>query len=648
MNRINNYVLNGAIALLSTAGLVACSSSDDVTDAPVNPTYDGKSVKTQFAINVADNTPKNSTRMSGANTQQSGYLSMANIYLLPIKTQGSQLINADTEVLSLIPLNDPDNVSTTRSSHIYSNVNVPVGANNFLFYSTRKNLGTDMDKKFKTGSITGTLIGATTTTVPAVDNTNDITFALEEILDATNNSSLTTVEGYFEAYLKNIKDVTDWSTQSGNDLQTLYTQFTKFETGIRAGSAFAVLKLVSELYDKVKPISDNGTDPEKTIALNIVNAITATTGNVTVEVNSNKTAENPYSLKYSTSNTNITNFPAAQGLPEGAAQLTITSGDFKYKNQPSIGGGTITDPTFNIYNLTYPAPITYFDNTPLKATNKEIQPGDWQTTASNWDSWTEWTNWGDDILSTSRSVALKNNINYGVACFETTFKCSTAGTLEDNKAAIIPGQDNQTITVPTAGFPVTGILIGGQPESVNWQYISTSTQATDYEYVAYDRDLTDIYAVKTGNPVSNYTLVLDNFTGASTGQPKVNVAVELVNTAEDFYGKDGLIAKGQKFYLIATLDPSQGTPVQWPSYDGSNPSFNLKDSYEGRYPVQNNRNRVFVQDFTTKADFTINTLKNAYVTLPDLRASLLQLGLSVDLTWQSGMTFDVPLGGTTN
>ena len=45
---------------------------------------------------------------------------------------------------------------------------------------------------------------------------------------------------------------------------------------------------------------------------------------------------------------------------------------------------------------------------------------------------------------------------------------------------------------------------------------------------------------------------------------------------------------------------------------------------------------------------TINTLKNAYVTLPDLRASLLQLGLSVDLTWQSGMTFDVPLGGTTN
>ena len=71
MNRINNYVLNGAIALLSTAGLVACSSSDDVTDAPVNPTYDGKSVKTQFAINIAS-ASKTSTRMTAENTQASG------------------------------------------------------------------------------------------------------------------------------------------------------------------------------------------------------------------------------------------------------------------------------------------------------------------------------------------------------------------------------------------------------------------------------------------------------------------------------------------------------------------------------------------------------------------------------------------------
>ena len=53
--------------------------------------------------------------------------------------------------------------------------------------------------------------------------------------------------------------------------------------------------------------------------------------------------------------------------------------------------------------------------------------------------------------------------------------------------------------------------------------------------------------------------------------------------------------------------------------------------------------RVFIQDFTTTANFTIKSLKNAYVTIPDLRASKLQLGLSVDLTWQSGLTFNVPI-----
>ena len=53
--------------------------------------------------------------------------------------------------------------------------------------------------------------------------------------------------------------------------------------------------------------------------------------------------------------------------------------------------------------------------------------------------------------------------------------------------------------------------------------------------------------------------------------------------------------------------------------------------------------RVFIQDYTTKANFTINSLKNAYVTIPDLRASKLQLGLSVDLTWQSGLIFNVDI-----
>ena len=84
----------------------------------------------------------------------------------------------------------------------------------------------------------------------------------------------------------------------------------------------------------------------------------------------------------------------------------------------------------------------------------------------------------------------------------------------------------------------------------------------------------------------------------------------------------------------------------WPTYDtdeSSHENGKLYKSYKGRYPVENGTKRVFIQDYTTTANFTINSLKNAYVTIPDLRASKLQLGLSVDLSWRAGLTYNVTI-----
>ena len=181
MKRINNYVLNGAIALLSTAGLVACSSSDDVTDAPVNPTYDGKSVKTKFAINIA--TPSNGkTRMSADNTQNGGnYLGMTNVRLLTL----ADVPGDDKSLLSALNLADPTTeFSASKSSHIYKDVNIPLTTSNFLFYSTRKDLGTSITKKAETGAIVSELF---TNTNLKVANTKDISFKSEPILSSTNS-----------------------------------------------------------------------------------------------------------------------------------------------------------------------------------------------------------------------------------------------------------------------------------------------------------------------------------------------------------------------------------------------------------------------------------------------------------------------------
>ena len=109
------------------------------------------------------------------------------------------------------------------------------------------------------------------------------------------------------------------------------------------------------------------------------------------------------------------------------------------------------------------------------------------------------------------------------------------------------------------------------------------------------------------------------------------MAIELENNSNsDFYGVDGIILKGQKFYLVAKLGVNSGTgSITWPN-----------ETY--RYPKSGTQ-RVFMQDYTTTAKLNIKSLKNAYSTIPDLRSVELQLGLSVDLTWQSGLTFDVPI-----
>ena len=118
---------------------------------------------------------------------------------------------------------------------------------------------------------------------------------------------------------------------------------------------------------------------------------------------------------------------------------------------------------------------------------------------------------------------------------------------------------------------------------------------------------------------------MDNKDTSSEGatQSNVNVVIELENNAADFYGADGLIPKGSKFYLAGTL--------------------NLNATNGVSKPNDSKVDHVFVKDHTTVANFTIKELKKAYNCIPDLRTSKINVGLAVDLKWESGITFNVDL-----
>ena len=669
MNRINHYVLNGAIALLSTAGFVACSSSDDITDAPVNPTYDGKSVKTQFAINIATPVTGNpSTRMSDVNTQNgtsrtNSFLGMYNIKLIPSAVgptvtvaNASYSVATDVAISKIISLKDlaSSEIASDKSSKIYTDVNIPVGTKNFIFYGTGP-FGTSISDKLEKGILT-------LTEDAKVGNTKDIKFQLNTIIDGSNN--ITAAQTSFEKYLNAIANAKAeisgseiaWSSVTEEQNATLHGAYANFigigSTGARAGSADAILKTVEQLYNLLSSI------PQENPYHPFVNAIqTAITGGSSsgITLTPSGTDINNVTLTYSMSDAELKNFPRENGLPDGAMQLSFDNSNNSFSYKSSANVGTASDLVFDVTKLTYPAALAYFVNTPARATTAEIPTTGtdaWPTTVNAWDAAWEssgnYNSWTTTVNSNSRTVALQYNINYGVACLETTFQCKSGLTeLEDNADAFgsSTGTNNNRITIPSNGFKVTGIIIGGQTQSVNWDFLNPTANR---DYAVYDRYMAGkdgtsdfIYAKAGTQSDANYTLVFDNYLNpqsTSTTQEAVNIAIELENNSNaEFYGVDGKIAKGQKFYLVAKLDPND-------NQDGGTASGTITwpEATKSNFPARE-VNRVFIQDYTTKAKFTINSLKHAYVTIPDLRASKLQLGLSVDLTWQNGLTFEVPI-----
>ncbi|MBO7371288.1 MAG: hypothetical protein J6U34_02155 [Bacteroidales bacterium] len=371
-------------------------------------------------------------------------------------------------------------------------------------------------------------------------------------------------------------------------------------------------------------------------------------------------------------------FPFNFNLPRGASHygFNTTNKAFYYPStfNTSGMGGVMEGGQFNAESYFYPAELLYFGNSPIRTSDSEhkvsdypqgsgTDPGMWSNDGS-WDS--DWN--GASVKASTRSVAMKHNINYGTALLASQVKYGSA-TLKDNNRAVqaeIQGVDpastsftevDNIIPVDASSFKFTGIIVGGQSQNVGWDFLPIATGSTPkYTYgFVYDKSVPTaaqtIPAYTTaGSPSApNYTMLFDNFKGSgqtagiwtADTQDKVYVALEFQNlTGHDFYGNHNLIRNEGYFYLIAELNPASVTAPAWPT-NYILPPYNADGT-------SNQIARVFMQDYLTSATFTLgeNSLKHAYLTVPDLRAGSLTLGLSVDINWSTGLVFnDVILGG---
>lgn len=583
----SKYMYLTAAMLTGAAMFTSCSNEDDMGN--VNPTYDGESVKTQFAINIPA-AKQADTKMTGDNTQQSGtFLGMQNLKLIPLTTTAADGM-ALTQIISLGTITKDDGLDDQRK--IYSDVNIPVGTKNFLFYGEA--LGTQT-----TTTTDAFAQGVLENTITTSASTNDINFKLLPVIKNKNYTTEATTKKAVLDAVNAVAGANGWKTYAEGDgntnkiLTKLYEQFTTFP----AGSAASVKLALADLKTSIASLL-TGSETENTIAKAINTAIVTAIGE---DGNGGTLASNTYPTDYN--------------LPVGAAQFSWNDGVATYKEDDASLGETNTV-SLDLDKICYPAALSYFVSTDLKATNNSNPT--WPT-FSNWNGGT----WDDgvwnatEVTATTQAVALTKPINYGVALMETAVKCKTE-TLEDNAQKKGGEPQNRIITVPSAGFPVTGLLIGGQPDVLKWNFKPASDG--NRTMTVYDNEVNAV-AKYNDTTSKNYTLILEN-TKTAGDADEVNVAIEMTNNSGgDFYGVDGIIKAGATFYLVGQLDITNlGT--------GGN---------------LNGRTSVFEQDYTTVATFTISSLKNAYNCIPDLRGTQLSLGLAVDLDWKDGVIFDVEI-----
>lgn len=612
MKKFRFFSFASAMLLASAAGMVSCSS--DSIEPTGGSGVAGQVVKTQFYINIpykGDN-GNVSTRMTDVNTQNTGnnsanFLGMVNTQMYAFKGEPGSTGNT-TSVKAISIGNAAEAASKDEWRSVYRDIAIPVGTKNLLLYArANKNSKSDfqagsLSNPYESTTTDATELSALNFALTEIENTKVFSTEGADILTALNlvaNTSVTKPGTTTPVKWSEI-DNSDLGTE--NERQALKERYKKF-IALTSGSAKSAQLLIENLKNVIN--GSSSLEPEQLMANKIVDNCTQALSNLV--------------------NSPANNFPRNLNLPDGVAKVKWNDINkaFEYVNVNStVSTGNLIDYT----TITYPSELAYYVSSPVKVSDNEITA---VKDLPKYDKWigntADWTGYGDAVESSTRFVALQKPVLYGVASLKSTVKCAS-NTLIDNAKDKGQYESDNSIAVDDTSFPITGILIGGQPKQVAWNFEAASTVTTsEFKYTIYDWDMNkgaNLTAAVTGTAEPNYTLVLDNKDNSATSQNKVYITIELENNASDFFGADGLIPKGSKFYMVGELDPYASGITQ---------------------PTGETLDHVFVKDHTTIANFTIKNLKKAYNHIPDMRSSKINVGLAVDLDWKSGITFDVDI-----
>lgn len=529
--------------------LAACGNSDDIanTVSPDGPVSGDEQSKVSLAFSVSSTAAQ--TRSSAEMVQVSGFRGITTPTLLAFQVRREVQKDDKAYPASVSGASGID--GKNAKFFFYNDFQLPIGTSALLVYAK----ATPVNDKAVNGS--------TISPIPTNTNPAAITFSPDCIYSGT------TVHEDAQAianYLTAIANTPNWEGSSYDELRQNFIGKGAVAPTLIAGSSASVNAYVDKL---IVELNKSGDSQLKTDIITNIN---------------NKPVLLTDATKY---------YPASIGLPDGVAALkwvetttnNVTTGAFVPQTTTTLQGVN----SLNVF--AYPAELCYYCNSQIK-TSESLIGHTGYTSATDWKenvlpNYTD----GQIITSTTKSVAIENPLQYGVARLDVTIQAKTTK-LKDS--------DGTDITVGATSFPLTGIIVGGQ-RRVGFDY--KPLNSADAQSLVYDSQVkkdnnSSAYLLSTAPTATDavHTLLLQSLDGEDE-----TIILEFENNCKDgdnngvtFKGIDGMINPGTKFYLIGTI---------------------LKPTEE---EGKDYTKRVFTQDYITSANITIESLSHAYNAVPDL------------------------------
>ena len=563
MNSHYKYIIGTRVlAFLALCCWQGCTTAESEEPQPQPQRTDGY-VEVDVALSVSTTTgsSNSATRMSSTVVKPTSPLGMQDWQILPFSIPTSQ---------DSIRLGDQPNAGTitgfTPESRYYMSdkQRLSIGTNAFLCYARAQREASYSKANHGSISMTG---GSTL---------SSIRFNLESIQQTQAEQDARTV---ILNYMNSIATAGGWNTNTDETYSQQFNNFVNIKNGAPqglAGSSRNIIAYVNQWYTTAIA-GDLGTAIKN--AIHSETHVTVTDGKVTA-------------IK------GVENYPV--GLPDGSAVIkwNSTLGRFEYEQ---------------FSNYVYPAERFFYANSRIY-TSSASRKSDY--TKDTWnDVLATYENKGTDnkgvfVASTTRSVAIKNPLRYGAAGLEIRIKANAEnGYLRD------ANQDYNlsAVTLNSTTFPLTAIIVSSQVEQ-NCCFEPVNQNDAN-EKVIYDTSLDNLYLGATN--ATTYSAPVYTIGLQTKDYLSMKVVLEFENNSnKDFISDNGVIYRGTKFYMLASVIPPGELGIQ---------------------------KRVMTRGHMTVVNLAISSLKSAYNALPDLSSDKLRLFDAVVAgirEWQVGQTGD--------